>query len=95
MNYYQANLNANSSQVNRVIRIHNRYLRSRFDQRVQELIDDGACEKAKSKKAFEYLFYGEVPLLCQRAKGENELLRIAEVSFPGAKVLCFLMFSDL
>lgn len=68
------------AQVNRVIRIHNRYLRSRFDQRVQEIIDKGTLQMAKSKGSYEYLFYGEVPLLSQKTKTENEILRIAEVS---------------
>jgi|TARA_B100000482_G_scaffold13106_1_gene9253 hypothetical protein len=33
---------------------------------------------AKSKRSYEYLFYGEVPLLSQKTKAEDEILRIAE-----------------
>ena len=56
---------------------------------MQELIDDGACEKVKSKRAFEYLFYGEVPLLCQRARSDNEILRIAEASLEMLDIFFF------
>ena len=61
-----------------MIRIHNCHLRSRFDDRVQELIDLDMGPAAKSKRSYEYLFYGEVPLLSQKTKAEDEILRIAE-----------------
>ena len=75
-------------QVNRVIRVHNRHLRSRFENTiykfnaakpdVEEVLD-------VSKRMYEYLFYGETPLLCKKTKKGNELLRIAEVHF-----ICFI-----
>ena len=70
--------------VNRVIRVHNRYLRSRFDKHMQHFMDkkdrkDDAAEG--SKRAFEYLFYGESPLLAAKTGCRNELLRVAEEGF--------------
>ena len=70
--------------MNRVIRVHNRYLRSRFDKHMQHFMDkkdrkDDAAEG--SKRAFEYLFYGESPLLAAKTGCRNELLRVAEEGF--------------
>ena len=44
--------------VVRVTRIHNRFLRNRFEERLEQLVDtsDGSY-----KRSLEYLFYGQDP----------------------------------
>ena len=77
-------LSISGIRVNRVIRVHNRYLRSRFDKHMQKFADkkerkDDSGEG--SKRTFEYLFYGESPALAQKTGCRNELLRVAEEGF--------------
>eukprot|EP01063_Lacrimia_lanifica_P008591 TRINITY_DN15672_c0_g1_i1.p1 TRINITY_DN15672_c0_g1~~TRINITY_DN15672_c0_g1_i1.p1 ORF type:complete len:1553 (+),score=713.90 TRINITY_DN15672_c0_g1_i1:108-4766(+) len=44
--------------ITKVTRIHNRYLRNRFEDRLDQLVD---TSNQAYKKALEYLFYGEDP----------------------------------
>eukprot|EP01061_Rhynchopus_euleeides_P005092 TRINITY_DN14333_c0_g2_i1.p1 TRINITY_DN14333_c0_g2~~TRINITY_DN14333_c0_g2_i1.p1 ORF type:complete len:1537 (+),score=690.35 TRINITY_DN14333_c0_g2_i1:257-4612(+) len=46
--------------VTKVTRLHNRYLRNRFEDRLDQLVD---TSNQAYKKALEYLFYGEDPEL--------------------------------
>ena len=62
--------------VVRVTRIHNRFLRARFESRLEQLAD---VSDASHKRALEYLFYGESPQL------PGELLRAAEEGFRRAR----------
>ena len=69
-------------QVNRVIRVHNRHLRSRFENTIHKFNaakPNGKEVSDVSKRLYEYLFYGEAPLLCKKTQQSDELLRIAEV----------------
>uniref|UniRef100_A0A7S4J9U1 U2A'/phosphoprotein 32 family A C-terminal domain-containing protein n=1 Tax=Guillardia theta TaxID=55529 RepID=A0A7S4J9U1_GUITH len=61
--------------VVRVTRIHNRFLRNRFEERLEQLVDtsDGSY-----KRSLEYLFYGQDPRL------PGEILRVAEEGFRAA-----------
>lgn len=56
----------------RVTRIHNRFLRNRFEEKVEQLID---LTSAVQKKSIEYLFYGVDP------KIPNEIYRAMEEGF--------------
>jgi hypothetical protein len=44
--------------VSRVTRIHNRFLRNRFEERLETLVD---VSDPTYKRSLEYLFYGESP----------------------------------
>lgn len=46
--------------VSRVTRIHNRFLRNRFDDKIEQLVD---LSDAGYKRNLEYLFYGTNPLM--------------------------------
>ena len=46
--------------ITKVTRVHNRYLRNRFEDRLDQLVD---TSNQAYKKALEYLFYGEDPEL--------------------------------
>lgn len=56
----------------RVTRIHNRFLRNRFEEKVEQLID---LTSTVQKKSIEYLFYGVDP------KVQNEIYRAMEEGF--------------
>ena len=45
-------------QVTRVTRVHNRYLRNRFEERLENLVD---MSDSSYKRSLEYLFFGENP----------------------------------
>lgn len=45
-------------QVTRVTRVHNRYLRNRFEERLESLVD---MSDSSYKRSLEYLFFGENP----------------------------------
>eukprot|EP01048_Picozoa_sp_COSAG05_P007592 COSAG05_NODE_539_length_8851_cov_3.718693_2_plen_1327_part_00 len=60
--------------VTRVHRVHNRFLRNRFDARLESLVD---ISDSSYKKSLEYLFYGEIP-------GTQSLQSIMEEGFPAA-----------
>ena len=62
--------------VNRVTRIHNRYLRNRFEERLDSLVD---TKDASYKKSLEYLFYGSDPNL------SGEILRVVENGFRSSQ----------
>jgi Leucine-rich repeat (LRR) protein len=61
--------------VTRVHRVHNRFLRNRFDARLESLVD---IADSSYKKSLEYLFYGEIP-------GTPDLQSIMEEGFPSAE----------
>ena len=61
--------------VVRVTRLHNRFLRNRFEEKLEQLID---LSDASYKKSLEYLFYGVDPKL------PNEIFRAMEEGFRGA-----------
>ena len=58
----------------RVTRIHNRFLRNRFEEKVEQLVD---VANSVHKKSIEYLFYGVDP------KAPNEVFRAMEEGFRG------------
>lgn len=53
------NLGVKDIRVKRVLRIHNRFLRNRFEERIELYLDQSNPEY---KKSFEFLFYGIDPL---------------------------------
>jgi hypothetical protein len=58
--------------VVRVTRIHNRFLRNRFEEKLESLVD---TSEPGYKRSLEYLFYGDDPRL------PGETLRVAEEGF--------------
>ena len=44
--------------IRRVVRIHNRFLRNKFEEKMESLVD---VSNANYKKSLEYLFYGIDP----------------------------------
>ena len=59
-------------QVTRVTRIHNRFIRSRFEEKLEQLVD---LQDSSYKKNLEYLFYGTDP------KCPKEIHRAMEEGF--------------
>lgn len=57
----------------RVTRIHNRFLRNRFEEKIEQLMD--LSTSLQAKKSIEYLFYGVDP------KIPNEIYRAMEEGF--------------
>lgn len=51
-------LNATGIKINRVVRIHNRFLRNRFEESLEKLVD---VRDSSYKKSLEYLFFGQNP----------------------------------
>ena len=62
----------NGINVTKVTRIHNRFLRNRFEDKLEKMID---LSDQSYKKSLEYLFYGVDPEL------ENEIPRAMEEGF--------------
>lgn len=58
--------------VVRVTRIHNRFLRNRFEEKLEQLID---LSVSSYKRSLEYLFYGIDPVC------PNEIFRAMEEGF--------------
>eukprot|EP00741_Cyanophora_paradoxa_P011210 tig00020554_g10830.t1 len=71
-----AGFNVADIKVLRVTRIHNRFLRNRFEQRMEQMVD---TSDPSYKRNLEYLFYGQHPQL------PDQLQQIAEDGFPSAK----------
>eukprot|EP00762_Andalucia_godoyi_P006959 ANDGO_08261.mRNA.1 Internalin-I len=67
--YADPTLGVRGIRVSRVCRIHNRFLRNRFEGKLEQLVD---TSDMSYKKSLEYLFVGENPA------DRNELLRFAE-----------------
>jgi hypothetical protein len=67
--------------VTRVIRVHNRHLRNRFESGIKRYNAAKTRNHGSCSHAYEYLFYGEVPLLCEKTQNQDELLRITEEGF--------------
>jgi hypothetical protein len=59
-------------QVRRVVRIHNRFLRNKFEDKMETLLD---VSNANYKKSLEYLFYGTDP------NSPQEIYHIIEEGF--------------
>ena len=68
--------------VNRVTRIHNRFLRNRFDEAMESLVRKHHLPTTGGKRQLEYLFFGDEPKL--RVAG-NELLRVADAGLRSAR----------
>lgn len=60
-------------QIIRVTRIHNRFLRNRFEEKIEMFLEQSGAPQ--NKKAIEYLFYGVEPKL------PNEMFRVIEEGF--------------
>ena len=58
--------------VRRVVRIHNRFLRNKFEEKMETLVD---VSNTNYKKSLEYLFYGVDPLF------PNEIYNVIEEGF--------------
>lgn len=58
--------------VKRVVRIHNRFLRNKFEEKMESLVD---VSNSNYKKSLEYLFYGVDPLF------PNEIYNVIEEGF--------------
>ncbi|XP_069806493.1 leucine-rich repeat-containing protein 9 isoform X1 [Dendropsophus ebraccatus] len=69
--------------INRIVRVHNRILRFRFEERLQDYLDneDGTAA-ANYKKMLEYLFYTLDPIMLEE---KNSLLQILEDGFKVTK----------
>jgi len=63
--------------IKRIIRIHNRFLKNKFEDRLESLVD---MSNNNYKKAVEYLFYGMDP------KAPQEIFRIIEEGYRGPAV---------
>ena len=72
--------NVGDLRVHRVTRIHNRFLRNRFDAAMEKVARKRsirvASADATGKRNLEYLFFGEDPRLNRISGAGNELLRI-------------------
>ena len=64
--------------VRRVIRIHNRFLRNKFEERVENIVD---ISNSNYKKSLEYLFYGADP------NAPQEIFRIMEEGYRTPQVI--------
>ena len=94
---YFSLLKIGSVRVNRITRIHNRFLRHRFETTVREIINkdkDGKERDGKDKdkdssstsgkvpkRMLEYLFYGTPPSLTEQTGQNEEIIRVAEDGF--------------
>jgi len=58
--------------IRRVVRIHNRFLRNKFEEKMESLVD---VSNANYKKSLEYLFYGVDPNF------PEEILNVLEEGF--------------
>ena len=58
--------------IRRVVRIHNRFLRNKFEEKMESMVD---VTNNNYKKSLEYLFYGVDPL------NPNEIYHIIEEGF--------------
>jgi hypothetical protein len=81
--------------VNRITRIHNRFLRHRFEHDVKELLGKGGEEEEEAgggggggnshskvpKRMLEYVFYGVSPQLQAHTGNADEIVRVAEDGF--------------
>ncbi|XP_073427348.1 leucine-rich repeat-containing protein 9 isoform X2 [Dendrobates tinctorius] len=69
--------------INRIVRVHNRILRFRFEEKLQDYLDteDGTAA-ANYKKMLEYLFYTLDPIISVE---KNNLLQILEDGFKVTK----------
>lgn len=71
-----AEFNITDIEVKRIVRIHNRFLKNKFEDRLESLVD---VSNSSYKKAVEYLFYGVDP------KAPQEIFRIIEEGYRGAQ----------
>jgi len=80
--------NVGGIRMHRVTRIHNRFLRNRFEERVEEFCASNGDDKDSGRRALEYLFAGEYEEL------ESELRRVTEYGFRHVKDLAELGLGD-
>ena len=87
--------NIGDIRVHRVTRIHNRFLRNRFDAKMEHLaakrnirVDTGSS--SSGKRNLEYLFFGDDPKFDRISGAGNEILRIPERGFRRAKDFALL-----
>ena len=59
-------------EIKRVVRIHNRFLRNKFEEKMETLVD---VSTSSYKKSLEYLFYGIDP------NAPNEIYHVIEEGF--------------
>jgi Leucine-rich repeat (LRR) protein len=78
----------NGIQVHRVTRIHNRFLRNRFETRIEAMKIKASSKHERAdvqekdgQNKLEYLFYVQPPVLGVGARQHSEALRIAEEGF--------------
>lgn len=64
--------NIQDIEIKRVVRIHNRFLRNKFEEKMESLVD---VSNSNYKKSLEYLFYGIDP------KCPNEIYHVIEEGF--------------
>ena len=77
-----AEFNITDLEIKRIIRIHNRFLKNKFEDRLESLVD---VSNNNYKKAVEYLFYGVDP------KAPQEIFRIVEEGYRGSQVFFYLI----
>ena len=77
-----AEFNITDIEIKRIIRIHNRFLKNKFEDRLESLVD---VSNSNYKKAVEYLFYGIDP------KAPQEIFRILEEGYRSSQVLVLLI----
>eukprot|EP00644_Phytophthora_capsici_P004087 jgi/Phyca11/131523/e_gw1.107.73.1 len=76
----------NDIQINRVTRINNRFLRNRFQTRMEEVLEQENQSGSTLETSMEYLFYVQSPFLDDnqlRGPADSEQLFIAENGFRG------------
>jgi len=80
--------NVGGIRMHRVTRIHNRFLRNRFEECVEEHCASHGDDKGNERRSLEYLFAGEYEKL------QNELRRVAEHGFRNTLDLAELGVGD-
>uniref|UniRef100_UPI00398E77B4 leucine-rich repeat-containing protein 9 isoform X3 n=1 Tax=Pristiophorus japonicus TaxID=55135 RepID=UPI00398E77B4 len=75
--------------INRIIRVHNRILRLKYEEKIQSILnrESSSYKSENYKKMLEYLFYVFDPEL---SSGKNEILHILENGFKKAELYKFL-----
>lgn len=60
--------------IRRVVRIHNKFIRNKFEEKMESLVD---VSNQSHKKSLEYLFYGVDPNF------QSEIYNVIEEGFRG------------
>lgn len=72
--------------ITRITRIHNRFLRNQFEDKLEQLID--LCDKSL-KKSLDYLFYGSDP------RNPNEMFKVMEEGFKCTSHTCIPLVNSV